>query len=224
MSKMLGPAGFVLVGATFICLCAVLAASAAEMPSNLPDLQSKLKESISIRPVSGSQLHNSEFMPQSLPSKEKISLDGSHSACQISDLKAINSVKERDIVNNEVQNGDPNAMGLINSLDVSVTGQQKESEKIWPEEKREDDVEKIVDNALNASLESSENYGQSQEQKAEGFPQLEQLGNNLDIDVRGITVSAINTIKGGSAVATSNIIIKPVQIIICPSEVEEKLK
>jgi hypothetical protein len=51
-----------------------------------------------------------------------------------------------------------------------------------------------------------------------------QLGNNLDIDIRGVSVSAINTVKGGSAVATSNIIIKPVQIIICPSEVEEKLK
>ena len=213
MSKIMEPAGSVLVGATFICLCAILAASAAEMPSNLPDLQSELKESISMRHVSGLQLYNSEFMPQSLPSKEKISLEGSHSSRQISDLKAINAVKERDIVCNEVQNGDPNAMGLVNSLDVSVTGQQGEL-----------NVEKIVDNALNASLKSSENYGRSQEQKAEGFPQLVQLGNNLDIEVRGISVSAINTVKGGSAVATSNIIIKPVQIIICPSEVDEKLK
>jgi len=213
MSKIMEPAGFVLVGATFICLCAILAASAAEMPSNLPDLQSELKESISMRHVSGLQLYNSEFMPQSLPSKEKISLEGSHSSRQISDLKAINAVKERDIVCNEVQNGDPNAMGLVNSLDVSVTGQQGEL-----------NVEKIVDNALNASLKSSENYGRSQEQTAEGFPQLVQLGNDLDIEVRGISVSAINTVKGGSAVATSNIIIKPVQIIICPSEVDEKLK
>jgi hypothetical protein len=208
MSKILGPAGFVLAGFTFICLCAVLAASAAEMPSNLPDLQSEFKESISMR-------HNSEFTPQSLPSKEKISLEGSHSARRISDLKAVNAVRVRDIVCNEVQNGDPNAMGLMNSLDVSVTGRQEESEKAWPEEKREDDVEKVVDNALNASLESSGNYEGSE---------LERLGNNLDIDVHGISVSAINTVKGGSAVATSNIIIKPVQIIICPSEVEEKLK
>ena len=44
------------------------------------------------------------------------------------------------------------------------------------------------------------------------------------IDVSGISVSAVNTVQGGSAVATSNIVIKPVQIIICPSEVEEKLK
>jgi hypothetical protein len=54
--------------------------------------------------------------------------------------------------------------------------------------------------------------------------QLQPIGNNLKIDVAGISVSAVNTVQGGSAVATSNIIIKPVQIIICPSEVEEKLK
>ena len=49
-------------------------------------------------------------------------------------------------------------------------------------------------------------------------------GNYMNIDVSGITVSAINTVAGGSAVATSNIIIKPVQVIIYPSEVDEKLK
>jgi len=43
------------------------------------------------------------------------------------------------------------------------------------------------------------------------------------VDVRDISVSAINTMKGGSAVATSNIIINPVQIIVCPSEVMQKL-
>lgn len=50
------------------------------------------------------------------------------------------------------------------------------------------------------------------------------IGNYLIIDVHDISVSAMNNIKGGSAVATSNIIIEPVQIIVCPSEVEEKLK
>lgn len=48
--------------------------------------------------------------------------------------------------------------------------------------------------------------------------------NYLSIDVHDISVSAINTMKGGNAIATSNIIIEPVQIIVCPSEVEEKLK
>lgn len=51
-----------------------------------------------------------------------------------------------------------------------------------------------------------------------------QQGNYLSIDVHDISVSAINTMKGGNAIATSNIIIEPVQIIVCPSEVEEKLK
>jgi hypothetical protein len=49
------------------------------------------------------------------------------------------------------------------------------------------------------------------------------LGNSINVDVHDISVSAINTVEGGSAVATSNIIIKPVQMIICPSEVEAKL-
>jgi hypothetical protein len=49
-------------------------------------------------------------------------------------------------------------------------------------------------------------------------------GNYLNIDVRDIYVSAMNTMEGGSAVATSNIIIEPVQIINYPSEVDEKLR
>ena len=220
MKKILGPTGRLLVGAVFICLLISQNAIASEQPSNLPDLQSLLKESISMRHVFGLQHHNSEFMPQSLPSKEKISLEGSH---QVFDLKAFNAVKEREIVCNEVQNGDANAMDFTNSLDVSVTGPLGEQKKVWPEEKQEDDIEMIVDNALNASLESSENYGSIPGQRA-GLPQLKPLGNYLDIDVSGISVSAVNTVEGGSAVATSNIIIKPVQTIICPSEVEEKLK
>lgn len=52
----------------------------------------------------------------------------------------------------------------------------------------------------------------------------ESRGNFLGIDVSGITVSAINTMERGSAVATSNIIINPVQIFHLAPEVEEKLK
>jgi hypothetical protein len=46
----------------------------------------------------------------------------------------------------------------------------------------------------------------------------------MNIEVSGISVSAINTVEGGSAVANSNIVIKPVQIITAPAEVDEKLK
>jgi hypothetical protein len=52
---------------------------------------------------------------------------------------------------------------------------------------------------------------------------LHHVENYLSIDVHDISVSAINTMDGGSAVATSNIIIEPVQTIVCPSEVDDKL-
>jgi hypothetical protein len=48
--------------------------------------------------------------------------------------------------------------------------------------------------------------------------------NNLNIDVSGISVRAINTVPGGTAIATSNIKIEPVQIIVESSEVSEKIK
>jgi len=47
--------------------------------------------------------------------------------------------------------------------------------------------------------------------------------NNLNIIVRDISVTAINTMDRGIATAISNIIIEPVQIIN-PSEVCEKLR
>ena len=110
--------------------------------------------------------------------------------------------------------------GIANFLDVAVTGQEN-AKKTWPGERWEDNyIDEIVDNALNTSLKNEEKNGQM----ARKSTQLQPIGNNLNIDVSGISVSAVNTVQGGSAVATSNIIIKPVQIIICPSEVEEKLK
>ena len=50
------------------------------------------------------------------------------------------------------------------------------------------------------------------------------FGNYMGIDVSGISVQAINTMEGGSATATSNIIIEPVQIIDIAPEVGEKLR
>ncbi len=50
--------------------------------------------------------------------------------------------------------------------------------------------------------------------------------NFLDIEVSRITVIAINMVKGGNAVATSDIVLNPVQYLGFSSEaeVEEKLK
>jgi hypothetical protein len=222
MHKMLGPASAMLVGASFICLCVVLGAS-AEMPSYLPDLQSELKESNSMslgQHLSGLQFHESDLMPQTLPSEEKIALVGSHSVEKVSDLNAVNSVKKRDVVYEGAQDGDPEAKGLANSLDVSVNGlDQAKSDllgKGWEGEK----IEKKIDDALDKGIKNEANNDHA----VERYPKSQRLGNNMNIVVSGITVSAINTVKGGNAVANSNIIIKPVQIIVCLSEVDEKLK
>lgn len=52
--------------------------------------------------------------------------------------------------------------------------------------------------------------------------------NAMDISVTGVTVIAINMVEGGSAVATSNIVLRPVQSlgesVVANSEVDEKLR
>jgi hypothetical protein len=246
MSKMIGPAGAMLVGTTFICLCIMLGLAVAEMPSNLPDLQSRLKESQSL-PLNhnlgsyivppnngkdlinlpGSQQHESSLqrsgsylMPRVLPSEEKIVLNESHSVGRVSDLKTVNGIKQRDIIYDGSQNGGSEEKDLANFLDVSVTGPDRAkndwSSKGWDV----DNIEKRVDDALDRNMKNESNNDQTSDQHLTS----KRLGNNMDVDVSGITVSAINTVEGGSAVATSNIIIKPVQIIVCPSEADEKLK
>jgi hypothetical protein len=81
-------------------------------------------------------------------------------------------------------------------------------------------IENMVDNATVSRQHGNPvNY-----QSHTGSPEQQRLGNYMNIVVSGVDVRATNTVEGGSAVATSNIIIKPVQIINCPPEVEEKLK
>jgi hypothetical protein len=214
------------VGAVFICLLISLNAAASEQSPALPDLQKELKESQSgpfnhnhrerfIRP------HDTSCLLHGFSrAEEKIALNESHSMEQVSDLKVMNSAKERDIIYDGEQYGDPDERGVANFLDVAVIGQDN-AKKTWPGERWEDNyIDEIVDNALNASLKKEEKNGQITRKST----QLRPIGNNLNIDVAGISVSAVNTVQGGSAVATSNIVIKPVQIIICPSEVEEKLR
>ncbi|MDD1749610.1 MAG: hypothetical protein LUO89_07010 [Methanothrix sp.] len=138
----------------------------------------------------------------STPKKEVILMDNSNSTANVGDLSAINSLKQRDLLYKDFQNGDPNFQGLVNSQDISVSGKAKDNVDKSPLKSVADDFEPSAD-------ESSD---------------MNHAGNYLSVDVHDISVSAINTMKGGSATATSNIIIEPVQIIVCPSEVEEKLR
>jgi hypothetical protein len=229
MENKLKPTGLMLVGATFICASILIGAASGGEHASLPDLQDKLKETTSLNLILSEQLGGSDIVPRTPPIKQSITLSTDDPSCQISDLTAINSVAERDVVFDEQQSGDPNAKGLVNSLGVSVTGDGAEMEESWSEEEIDwdaivtEDVEKIVDNAINSSPMSAEDISGIPAYKSVSA-QAAQLGNNLKIDVQGVSVTALNTAEDGRAEAVSNIIIKPVQIIVCPSEVGEKLK
>lgn len=158
------------------------------------------------------------IVPHSPPSNEKILMDRSHSEARLNDLSAINTVKQRDLIYEDSQNGDPRNSGLTNDLNIEVTGIEKESRNELDDMSEDDGIEQIVDNALGSALVDNAAGGKY------GNLGTESARNNLNIEVSGITTKAINTVEGGRAIATSNIIIKPVQIIVCSPEVEEKLK
>ncbi|VVB72901.1 Uncharacterised protein [uncultured archaeon] len=232
MKRLLGPTGALLVGATFIYLFILLSAYAEEAPSGLSDLAADLKESLSgshdlspnfeVKDISDTRqlrspifLHQSGIVPEHLPRDEKVSLNETHPTGQVADLTAMNSAKERDVFCEETQNEDIDGQKFSNFLDASVSG-TGEMKRFWSGED-DNDLEKTIDNAFLAHLKNDSCDDKTAKRAA-------RQGNNMNIEVRGISVSAINTVEGGSTVATSNIIIKPVQIIICPPEVEEKLK
>ena len=245
MYKTRGLTGLVLVGSAFISLFVVLGIATAEPNLNINEPLSKIKEFQSsilghsqnydlgmlelsgetvyfpwaMRNSPGLGVHGSSIMPSSPRLMEEIVLNGSRAGAYVNDLKAINGVAQRDIIYEEAQNIEDESSCLVNSIDVRVSGNDQDK-KDWPEDSLgHNDIEGLVDNAFNSRDENSSTDGQPV-----GSNDLKQLGNKMDIDVSGITVSAINTVQGGSAVATSNIVIKPVQVIVYPSEVEEKLK
>jgi hypothetical protein len=216
------PTSLMLVGILFICI--FLTPALAEQQLNGLEQLNKLKEhhhqkssdlgmlkvgadtihfpwssrkTLSVRPdLSGS-------ISTSLK-KEEILMDSSNSTANVRDLSAINSLKQRDLLYKDSQNGDPNNLGLVNSQDISVSG--KGNDKSADEAAGPGGQEGGIDGR---KFDDSDTH---------------HAGNYLSVDVHDISVSAINTMQGGSAVATSNIIIEPVQIIVCPSEVDVKLK
>lgn len=136
--------------------------------------------------------------------KEEIVMNSINPTANVQDLFAMNSRIQRDLTYKDSQEKDKNYEELVNSQDISVSGIEndeftdKSPNQVWQED---DIVGRGPDNS-----------------------KLHNAGNYLNIDVHDISVSAINTMQGGSALATSNIIIEPVQIIVCPPEVGVKLK
>jgi hypothetical protein len=238
MDITLKPTGLVLVGLTFIFIY-LLSQAAIGMPlpasPSYPDSLKEIEEyhsdfvnnqykpttegQLSLsdgticfpwasRQIMGLRLRSPDLVLRSEPVKESILLEGTHPTEHVNDLKAMNAVKQRDIAYGETQINGTNPEELVNSMSVSVEGGQSKKESTMDDFENYD-PEKIVDNSLNSAM----NNGN----------QKSNPGNYLNIDVSGITVSAINTVEGGSAAATSNIIIKPVQLIVNHPEVAEKL-
>jgi hypothetical protein len=239
MKKILGPTGIALVGAAFIFI--ILCMSSAAFPTSEPDSmirgshsgviidpQDSNKGTLEISgdticfPWASKRLDSNEARVQSRSRAvpETISLIGSHPQELLQDLKAFNGVKQMDIECNEVQNGSFKSPGWGNGMDISVTGSKPKKNGYYEHEFDDNRLERFVDNKFGLDPRNGSGSGSL----IQGNPVTTTPGNYLNIDVSGITVSAVNTVEGGSAVATSNIIIKPVQLIIYPSEVEEKLR
>lgn len=145
--------------------------------------------------------------PSSQPSKEEIHMNESNPQEHIKGIDAINAQKERDIVyDGLLASSDP-----ATTTEIKVTGNQGyvagEFDEIDP---AGDAIENEVDSA----------FARSKMGSMGGLPVGGQARsmNNLKIDVSGVDIKAINTVPGGSAVANSNIIIKPVQVIVVPPD------
>jgi hypothetical protein len=216
------PTSLMLVGFLFICI--FLTPALAEQQLNGLEQINKLKErhpekssDLGILKVGADTIYFPWYNRQNPPvrpdlsgsvstssKKEEILMDRTNSTANVRDLSAINSLKERDLLYKDSQDADASNQGTVNTQNISVSGlgHDKSVDKVAKMEWREDGI-----------------GGQKLENR-----DIHQAGNYLSVDVHDISVSAINTMQGGNAVATSNIIIEPVQIIVCPSEVDEKLK
>ena len=240
------PTGLVLVG--FLIICFLLGLAQAESHQNASESLNKLKEFQS-DPVShgqvsgGGQLKLADdtldfpwathhvsgskpYLPGRTPEatvplesqNEDIFLDRSHEAAGLQKLSALNVVRQRNLIYEESQGGDPGRQENSNSLNIAVTGKVDtgggENSAVGAGDAEHVNMRallgKMRDNATTDPLSGSRGLIDS--------------GNYLNIDVHGICVQAFNTVEGGNAVATSNIIIKPVQTIIYAPEVQERLK
>jgi hypothetical protein len=229
MNKMLKPTDVMLVGFLFICFCLVLEPSLAAQNSSIDGSLNKVRDfhpnfihHAQITPSIGVCIPQ-DLIPHSSPVKEDVAINSSQSEQRIKDMYALNANMQRDIVFDDAQTGDPMKKGLKNSVGISISGngQKLSGDNAWMDSGTDDaGIENMVDNATVSKQHDGPAYYQSNT----GSQDQQRLGNYMNIDVSGVDVKAINTAQGGSAVATSNIIIKPVQVINCPPEVEEKLK
>ncbi|MCX6668918.1 MAG: hypothetical protein NTV25_03805, partial [Methanothrix sp.] len=158
------------------------------------------------------------IMSSGRPEKEEIKMGGSHPQQALEDLTAVNSVKERDVVYDGAQNSDADSQIPGNSMDIRVSGKGRDNSHVDEGDSSfGNGIERVVDDALASSM-----HGSFAE-RSSSTPGRKSSMNNMNIDVSGISASAINTAPGGSAVVNNNIIIKPVQVILVPTDSQEQI-
>ncbi|MCJ7444038.1 MAG: hypothetical protein MUO26_05840 [Methanotrichaceae archaeon] len=153
-------------------------------------------------------------LAQDMQSNDKIILNQSTPQKIVQDLTAINCIDNRNIIYEDLQT---NETKKANFVDIQVRGMPRDNKNVFENDYA---LERFVENAVESGLKKSD--GQYKPDGNSAFLD-KNPGNYLNIEVTGITVTAINNVPGGSAVANSDIIIKPVQIINYLSEVQEKL-
>lgn len=189
-----------------------------ELQSNFISDMDKLSE-FHLEPTflrSSERIQPSPFgeMRLSRPVNEEIDMTGANSKEKVQDIEAINTIKQRTIVYDDVQRGDGVDKG--NSMNIEITGNGQEKQSMM---EMDDDFGNAIEEKVDAAFMSSMN-----QESRDKTGSIRSQVNNLNIDVSGISVRAINTVPGGTAIATSNIKIEPVQIIVESSEASEKLK
>jgi hypothetical protein len=217
-------------GALIILLCftaqiaAVQGIDAGRSPDNVNKFYSGFKNQNGDLPLGQLQLSSGTvYFPWSKdnrgdrgssrqPEKEEIQMSGSHPQQTVGDLTAMNTIKERDVVYEGTQTGDSDNQRSSNSMDIRVSGKGHSSDADEDDDGLGDGIERTVDDALASSMDGSLAGG------SPSIPGQKSSMNNMNIDVSGISASAINTAPGGNAVVNNNIIIKPVQVILVPTD------
>jgi hypothetical protein len=199
------PTSLMLVGVLFICVI-FTPATALQQPSGQEQLNKLLKDKYQESPNLGMLRVGAEIINFPWSSQEDL-----HVRPNLPGTTSTSPKKEEIVMNNE----NPTA----NVKDISAMNSQIQRDLIFKDSQENDpDREELV-NSQEISV-----SGNSIDGRESDNSKMHNAGNYLNIDVHDISVSAINTMQGGSALATSNIIIEPVQIIICPPEVGVKLK
>jgi putative lipoic acid-binding regulatory protein len=212
------PTGLMLVGFLLICIL-MLPAAASGLPSSQEQLNKVIdqhqKSPLGVLKVGAETISFPWFgledrrvypnLPASTPDaakKEEILMDSSHPTANVHDISANNRQIQRDVIFKDSQKADPDDKIPANRQEISVSGT---------------DEDEYEDRSAEIQRQENGRSGQNPNEK------WDNAGNYLSINVHDISVSAINTMDGGSAVANSNIIINPVQIIVRSPEVGIKL-